>query len=98
MLNPSLVLCTFVSLDGSAVCKRCKANGLKCSDYQTYFHPSCAKLVDKIQILEENNLVRCCGNDDNVELCNVLSDFVDSDNKIDIQFVKHILKQKEVVN
>ena len=94
-----------VSLDGSAVCKRCKAkvaNGLKCSDCQSYFHPSCAKLVNKIQILEESNLVRYCGNestnDDDVELCNVLSDFVDSDNKIDIRFVKYILKQKEVIS
>lgn len=84
-------------------CKRCNAkvvSGIKCRDCNNYFHPSCARYVSSIEIIDDNTVICCkteCDNPEDVELCDALSEIVDSNNKIDFRVVKYILNQKNAI-
>lgn len=91
----------------NATCKRCKnkvVSGVKCSECESLFHNSCAKLSTNVKIIDENT-IKCCDQSEAVqqelndeafyealnEICGV------DNNKIDIRLVKYLLKQKDDV-
>ncbi|KAJ4446014.1 hypothetical protein ANN_12700 [Periplaneta americana] len=90
------------------LCRRCKSkvsSGLKCSNCESLFHNSCAKVFPNMKIIDEN-VVQCCEKKDgdpglyididdafNVALYSIS----DSDNKIDIRIFNYVLKQKDEI-
>ena len=85
-------------------CKRCKSKvvkGYKCVLCESYFHNSCAKRLNNINILDENTL-KCCENDElpddnDKEFFEALSENSTTGNSIDIRIFKYIIHQKNSV-
>lgn len=88
-------------------CMRCKANlvtGLKCIHCDKYVHKSCAKRLNNIIIIDENDF-QCCNFVNESEtsksevdtIVNALFQLTDENDKIDIQIVRVLLTQKEQI-
>lgn len=89
------------------LCKICKSkvfSGIKCSECESLYHRSCARLSTNVKIIDDNT-IRCC---DQSEVMH--QDFNDQtfyealdetcgvdNNKIDIRIVKYLLKLKDEV-
>lgn len=79
-------------------CKKCKnnvSNGLKCITCGVLFHPSCAKLINKIKIINSSQ-VNCCATNSEFEGSDKLSPGVDlaHDQTAEIAYLKSIIDMK----
>lgn len=90
--------------DNAKTCKRCSKvarSGSKCVNCGTISHSGCVALLKNIKIISENEkLINCCDNTDNLEL-SFTSEIQVTDNKADPKiesvYLKYIIKQKDVI-
>lgn len=92
-------------------CKKVPQTGLKCINCDTISHPGCLKLLENIQFIDEKT-IKCCNNvngtnslmedrivqdDEEINISfSSANDQTDDSSKLEIKYLKELLRQKDV--